>query len=134
MQPNSRTFRLLLPLAALLFAGPFLKNTARAQDGAFPVATTKGLTPEEAAKAMTLPPGFRVTPFAGEPAVHQPIAFTIDERGRLWVVENYSYPHWSPYGHDRVLILEDTDGDGRYDTSKVFYDQLNFASGIAVGH
>ena len=43
---------------------------------------------------MALPPGFHATPFAGEPAVHQPIAFTIDERGRLWVLENYAYPHW----------------------------------------
>jgi putative membrane-bound dehydrogenase-like protein len=118
-------------LAALLFGiAPF----ASGQEGNFPVATTKGLTPEEAAKKMTLPPGFRATPFAGEPAVHQPIAFTIDERGRLWVVENYAYPHWSPYGKDRILILEDTDGDGIHDKSTVFYDQLNFASGIAVGH
>jgi len=108
--------------------------TLQAQQGEFPVAAGKGLTPEDAARAMSLPPGFRATPFAGEPAVHQPIAFTIDERGRLWVVENYSYPYWSPYGRDRVVILEDTDGDGRHDTSKVFYDQLNFASGIAVGH
>lgn len=105
-----------------------------AQDGNFPVASGQGLTPEAAAKAMTLPPGFRATPFAAEPAVHQPIAFTIDQRGRLWVLENYAYPHWSPYGRDRILILEDTDGDGRFDTSKVFYDQLNFGSGIAVGH
>ena len=37
---------------------------------------------------------------------------TIDERGRLWVVENYSYPDWAPYGRDRVVIFEDTDGDG----------------------
>jgi hypothetical protein len=45
---------------------------------------------------MTLPPGFARRPFAGEPAVHQPIAFTIDERGRLWVVENYAYPTGRP--------------------------------------
>jgi hypothetical protein len=105
-----------------------------AQDGNFPIAAGKGLTPEAAAKAMSLPPGFRATAFAGEPAVHQPIAFTIDERGRLWVIENFSYPHWSPYGRDRILILEDTDGDGRHDKRTVFYDQLNFGSGIAVGH
>jgi putative membrane-bound dehydrogenase-like protein len=104
-----------------------------AQDG-FPIAEGTGLTPEAAAKAMTLPPGFHSTAFAGEPDVHQPITFTIDERGRLWVVENYSYPDWSPFGHDRVVIYEDTDGDGHFNTSKVFYDQLNFATGIAVGH
>jgi len=100
----------------------------------FPIAAGSGLAPEDAAKAMTLPPGFRATPFAAEPDLHQPIAFTIDERGRLWVVENYAYPDWAPYGHDRVVVYEDTDGDGRFNTSKVFYDQLNFASGIAVGH
>jgi putative membrane-bound dehydrogenase-like protein len=106
---------------------------ARAQQG-FPVATSPGLAPEAAAKAMTLPAGFRSTLFAGEPDVHQPAAFTIDERGRLWVVENYSYPDWSPYGRDRILILEDTDGDGHFDKSTVFFDQLNFATAIAVGH
>ena len=104
-----------------------------AQQG-FPVAPGTGLPPTEAAAAMALPEGFKSTLFAGEPDVHQPIAFTIDERGRLWVIENYSYPNWSPYGNDRILIMEDTDGDGSFDTSKVFHDQLNFATGIAVGH
>jgi putative membrane-bound dehydrogenase-like protein len=123
----------LLTLAALLVACAFIPLT-RAQDGVFPVAAGNGLTPEAAAKAMTMPPGFHSTLFAGEPDVHQPIAFTIDERGRLWVLENYSYPNWSPYGRDRILILEDTNGDGHFDKSTVFYDQLNFATGIAVGH
>lgn len=113
----------------LTFAAPSF-----GQDNQFPVAAGTGLTPEVAAQRMTLPPGFRATAFAGEPVVHQPIAFTIDERGRLWVLENYSYPDWSPYGRDRVVILEDTDGDGRSDSRKVFYEGLNFASGIAVGH
>jgi putative membrane-bound dehydrogenase-like protein len=120
-------------LIGVLLASAFAARLV-AQAGEFPVATGKGLTPEEAARAMSLPPGFRAVPFAGEPAVHQPIAFTIDERGRLWVVENYAYPNWSPYGRDRILVLEDVDGDGRHDRSTVFYDQLNFASGIAVGH
>lgn len=134
MLPVSSSRRFSFVTAALALGFLAASAALRAQDGNFPVAATKGLTPEEAAKKMTLPPGFKATPFAGEPAVHQPIAFTIDERGRLWVVENYAYPHWSPYGRDRIVILEDTDGDGRHDTRKVFYDQLNFASGIAVGH
>ncbi len=127
-------FSLRRLVLCVLGVAAFTATTGTAQDGNFPVAATKGLTPDEAARKMTLPAGFRATAFAGEPAVHQPIAFTIDERGRLWVVENYAYPHWSPYGRDRIVILEDTDGDGRHDTRKVFFDQLNFASGIAVGH
>ena len=41
---------------------------------------------------MTVPEGFKVTLFAGEPDVHQPIALCLDDRGRLWVAEAYSYP------------------------------------------
>jgi putative membrane-bound dehydrogenase-like protein len=129
-----RTLGALAALFLALIATGVTSVRLAAQAGEFPIAAGKGLTPEEAARAMSLPPGFRAVPFAGEPAVHQPIAFTIDERGRLWVVENYAYPTWSPYGRDRILVMEDTDGDGRHDRSTVFYDQLNFASGIAVGH
>jgi hypothetical protein len=56
------------------------------------VYTHEGLSPAEAAQAMTVPEGFAVTLFAGEPDVVQPIAFTFDDRGRLWVAEAYSYP------------------------------------------
>ncbi len=89
--------------------------------------------PEDTARMMKLPDGFKVQVFAGEPDVVQPIAYCIDPRGRLWVVENYSYPNWKPEGKDRVLIFEDTDGDGRFDKRKVFWDKGNFVSGIQVG-
>src|SRR5262245_62817482 len=82
------------------------------------------LPPAEAIKRMTLPEGFNVALFAREPDVVQPIAFTIDPRGRLWVVENYAYPLWlgGPKGKDRVLILEDIDGDGHFDRRTTFLD------------
>src|SRR5262245_31940578 len=51
-----------------------------------------GLAPEAAARAMTVPPGFSVSLFAGEPDVTQPIAMAIDDRGRLWIAEAHSYP------------------------------------------
>lgn len=89
--------------------------------------------PEQTAKNMRVPDGFRVQVFAGEPDVVQPIAFCIDARGRLWVIENLSYPNWKPEGKDRVVILEDSDGDGRFDDRKVFWEKGNFASGIQVG-
>ena len=92
--------------------------------------------PREAPLRMTVPPGFKVTLFAGEPDVKQPIAFTFDDRGRLWVVENYSYPKWHKDpkdGKDRVLIFEDTDGDGVFDKRTVFADNLSNLSGIEYG-
>lgn len=94
-----------------------------------------GLDPEAAAKAMTVPEGFQVTLFAGEPDIKQPIAMALDDRGRLWVVEAYSYPIRQPEGQgkDRILIFEDANGDGRFDTSKVFMDNLNLVSGLELG-
>jgi putative membrane-bound dehydrogenase-like protein len=94
-----------------------------------------GLSPEEAAKAMSVPEGFKVTLFAGEPDVIQPIAQAIDDRGRLWVAEAYSYPRRVPEdeARDRILIFEDEDGDGRFDRRKVFIDKLNLVSGLEVG-
>jgi putative membrane-bound dehydrogenase-like protein len=99
------------------------------------IFTHAGLGPEEAARAMTVPPGFTVTLFAGEPDVVQPIAMAIDDRGRVWVAEAYSYPRRVPdkEARDRILIFEDTDLDGRFDTRKVFADRLNLVSGLEVG-
>jgi len=94
-----------------------------------------GLPPAEAAAVMTVPDGFKVTLFAGEPDVHQPIAFTIDDRGRLWVAEAFSYPFRRPkeQARDRIAIFEDKDGDGRFDSRTVFMEGLNLVSGLEVG-
>ena len=93
----------------------------------------KPFTPLEAAKTMQVPKGFNVTLFAGEPDIKQPIAFCIDDRGRLWVAEANNYPDKKAGKKDRIIILEDTDGDGRHDKRIVFYDQLEYVSGIEVG-
>jgi hypothetical protein len=94
-----------------------------------------GLSPEKAAEVMTVPEGFKVTLFAGEPDVHQPVAMAIDDRGRLWIAEAYTYPRRAPQGEgrDRILIFEDTDGDGRHDSHKVFIEGLNLVSGLELG-
>jgi putative membrane-bound dehydrogenase-like protein len=104
-----------------------------------------GLPPERAAQAMTVPEGFEVKLFAGEPDVVQPIAMCLDDRGRLWVAEGHCYPirrkeksPGSPFvadgvQGDRILIFEDTDGDGRFDKRTVFMEGLNLVSGLEVG-
>jgi putative membrane-bound dehydrogenase-like protein len=95
----------------------------------------KPVPTKEAAGKMTLPEGFKATLFAGEPDIVQPIAFTFDDRGRMWVVECLSYPKWSRdgKGSDRVVILEDTDGDGVHDKKTVFLDGGVNLSGIEYG-
>jgi len=67
--------------------------------------------------------------------VKQPIAFAIDDRGRLWVAEAYTYPVRAPEGQgkDRILVFEDTDGDGKFDRRTVFMEGLNLVSGLEVG-
>lgn len=94
-----------------------------------------GLSGTEAAKAMTLPKGFKITLAAAEPDIVRPISFTIDARGRLWVVEGHTYPTPAKEGEgrDRILIFEDTNGDGTLDSRKVFMENLNLVSGIEVG-
>ncbi|OAI45338.1 hypothetical protein AYO44_02735 [Planctomycetaceae bacterium SCGC AG-212-F19] len=96
----------------------------------------KPVPPSEAAARMTLPEGFRATLFAGEPDLVQPIAFTTDDRGRLWVVECMTYPKWikdGKPGTDRVLIFEDTTGEGQFTKRTVFADKLTNVTGITLG-
>jgi putative membrane-bound dehydrogenase-like protein len=94
-----------------------------------------GLPPEKAAQVMTVPEGFDVKLFAGEPDVQQPIAMCLDDRGRVWVAEAYSYPirRSEKEAKDRILIFEDADGDGKFDKRTVFMEGLNLVSGLEVG-
>jgi putative membrane-bound dehydrogenase-like protein len=90
----------------------------------------------EVVNRMFVEPGFAVDVVAAEPRVHQPIAFTFDERGRIWVAEGHSYPQKRPAGEglDRIVILADQNGDGTFETRKVFMEGLNLVSGLEVGH
>ncbi|MDE2656972.1 MAG: hypothetical protein OSB61_05875 [Verrucomicrobiota bacterium] len=119
--------RLILPLFLLIAF-----NLWGAKKNAQPIVE-KPFTPLEAAKTMEVPKGFNVTLFAGEPDIKQPIAFCIDDRGRLWVAEANNYPDKKAGKKDRIIILDDTDGDGRHDKRIVFYDKLEYVSGIEVG-
>ncbi len=131
-------FRQIFPLqVALLILG------LAAEGGEFPTpyntekSTKVPLTPEDAVKRIALPPGFKATLFAGEPNVQQPIAMTTDSRGRLWVVENYTYMEggrgFENKLRDRIIILEDTNHDGRFDKRTVFWDQGQRVTSVACG-
>src|SRR5262245_59219365 len=110
------------PSLLILAVLPFLTFAAEPTPGPMPA--------EQAVKAMVLPDGFHASLFAAEPDVVQPISFTIDSRGRLWVAEALNYGTWQPTGKDRIVILEDTDGKGRASSRKVFYEGFNYITGI----
>lgn len=101
-----------------------------------PIRAEQGTPAAETLNRMYVPEGFSVELVAAEPDLHQPIAFAFDERGRIWVAEAYSYPQKRPVGEgqDKIVIFEDRDVDGEFETRKVFAEGLNLVSGFEVGH
>mgnify|MGYP006272882357 CR=1 FL=1 len=95
--------------------------------------TPAPLSPEQAVKNMIVPEGFKVSLVASEPDIVQPVSFCFDDRGRIIALEVFNYGEWQPTGKDRVVILEDKDGDGRHETRTVFFEGLNYATGIEYG-
>ncbi|MBI5693137.1 MAG: c-type cytochrome [Verrucomicrobia bacterium] len=118
----------------------------------------KILSPEESVRRLLAAPGYRAELVASEPAIRQPIDLKFDERGRLWVVQYLQYPFpagltvtaYDQYiraefdrlspppprhfrGADKITILEDRDGDGRFETHKDFLDGLNLATSVLPG-
>lgn len=96
--------------------------------------------PDYALASMEVAEGLNLGLFASEPMVTNPTNMAIDAKGRIWVCEARNYRLFANPDNtyddsgDRILILEDTDGDGKADTSKVFYqgEEINAALGIAV--
>jgi len=90
---------------------------------------------EDQLNSFKVAPGFEVNLFASEKdGVAKPIQMRWDERGRLWVVCSTTYPMVKPgeVPNDRVVIVEDTDGDGRGDKTTVFVDGLNVPTGLEI--
>jgi putative membrane-bound dehydrogenase-like protein len=97
-------------------------------------------SPEQSLSDLKVYEGLEVNLFASEPMFSNPTNIAIDERGRVWVCEGYYYRNqYNPKNPikeegDRIMILEDTDGDGKADKSKVFYQgtDVNSALGISL--
>ncbi|MBM3876663.1 MAG: hypothetical protein FJ386_08100 [Verrucomicrobia bacterium] len=135
-----------MSLARTLAASVLLALAASAQSPSLPPGVNNSQkpgdappSPQESLAKITLPPGFRAQLFAAEPDVMQPIAIEFDDRGRLWVAENYAYPQWNKTNGvsnstpDRILILNDRDGDGRFDERKVFFDKGRLITSVLPG-
>ncbi len=119
----------------------------------------QGFSPEEAVKRMRVPDGFQVKLAACEPEIRQPLSISFDDHGRMWVVQYIQYPNPAglkavkvdrylrttydklpapppkgPKGADKITILEDPTGTGRYHKVRDFVTGLNLASGMCLGH
>jgi glucose/arabinose dehydrogenase/mono/diheme cytochrome c family protein len=95
------------------------------------------LSPEEEQATLFAPPGFRVELVASEPLLAEPVAIDWDDDGRLYVVEMRGYMRdLDGTGEDepsgRIVVLEDTDRDGRMDTSRVYLDELIMPRAVRV--
>ena len=128
----------------LLFAC-FIVSCNSAGDGEKPdigsdsLAEARKHLPENALSSLVVADGLEVTAIATEPMLQNPTNIDVDERGRIWVCEAYNYRPavtGNPVNAlgDRIMILEDSNGDGKADTSKVFYQgpEINAPLGICV--
>src|SRR6266567_1686824 len=118
-----RTFTLRVHRTARLLALSSVLcslSSLPAQDDPFAagVRTTPWLSPADEQKAFKLPPGFEINLVAAEPEIQKPLNMAFDERGRIWLTCTVEYPYAAPLdkpGRDSVRVLEDTDGDGRFE-------------------
>ncbi len=93
---------------------------------------------EQALASFTMAEGYKVDLFASEaefPDLKNPVQLSFDNKGRLWVAVMPAYPHWKPGDpapNDKLIILEDTDGDGRADKQTTFADGLHLPIGFEI--
>ncbi|MCH2585378.1 MAG: dehydrogenase, partial [Planctomycetes bacterium] len=125
-------------ITALLFLSAALLPTATsAAQAPYSVAPPeKNNTPAAQLKSFTIDKRFEVNLFADETTgIANPICFRWDARGRLWVLCTWAYPQLKPGepANDKLMILEDTTGDGRADRGSTFADGLNIPTGFALG-
>ena len=93
--------------------------------------------PKYAVGSLNVAPGLEATLFAAEPMLTNPTDIDVDARGRVWVCEAYNYRpaiNGNPTHKegDRIMILEDTNGDGKADVSKVFYQDPSIESPLGI--
>lgn len=95
---------------------------------------------EQALSKLKVPAGYKIELFASEqefPDLAKPMQMTFDNKGRLWVAAMPSYPHYKPGDtkpNDKIIILEDTNNDGKADKQTVFADSLHLPLGFEITH
>lgn len=97
---------------------------------AWAMADQGPMGPQESLKMIQMQPNFEIELVASEPQVVDPVSMSIDERGRMWVVEMRDYPVEDDTPKSRIVVLEDVDRDGVFETSRVFAEKLRYATGV----
>ncbi len=123
--------RLLFPL--IIIAATAINGAHAAQPKSLADMPDPSVEAEKA--GFVLPDGFEINLFASEPMIQKPVQMNWDAKGRLWLVSSTTYPHIKPGDaeRDQVVVLEDTDGDGKADKSSVFADGLHIPTAVAPG-
>jgi putative membrane-bound dehydrogenase-like protein len=126
-----RSLRRLGPIAGCALLVILTIAAADPKPGELP----KGpLSPREEQATFRLPKGFQIDLVAAEPDVVDPVAMAFDEEGRIFVAEMRGYPNGGIATGDirsgRIKVLEDRDGDGVYETSRVYADNLRFPTAV----
>jgi len=136
----------------------FVETFTPAGEGIDGAGDAQAPSAEESLRYFTVAEGLKMETVASEPVIRQPLNLHFDERGRLWVVQYIQYPFpaglkvvkYDKYlravfdkvpapppnhvrGVDKITILEDKDGDGRFESHKDFVTGLNIATSVAVG-
>ncbi|MCH7988669.1 MAG: hypothetical protein IID46_05885, partial [Planctomycetes bacterium] len=120
-------------LCSLMFFSFLSLSLQAAEPKEQPASFHSPISALESMAHFQLHPDLRIELVAAEPDVVDPVAIRFDERGRMWVVEMIDYPNGPKPGQpplSRIKILEDTNNDGRYETSHIFADQLLFVTGL----
>ncbi len=120
---------LLHALRALLLASPLFAQQPRG------LSDIPDPDVETQKAAFVVPDGFEIDLFAAEPTVRNPVQMNWDAQGRLWVVCSTTYPHIEVGAapSDQVVVLEDSDGDGKADKSTVFAEGLHIPTALIPG-
>ncbi len=97
------------------------------------VRPTSWLSPDDERAGFRLPPGFEIRLFAAEPEIAKPLNMAFAADGSMWMTQSLEYPYPAKEGEvpsDAVMVLRDTDGDGRADSVRRFADKLNIPMGV----
>ena len=122
-------------LLATVFLACFTSCLANASESAAPADSNQSkpqspVSPQESLKWLETEAGFQVDLVASEPQIVDPVSMQIDAQGRLWVVEMGDYPTESNAPLSRIVVLQDKDDDGFFESSTIFADKLLFATGV----